>query len=141
VSETYDEGTALYKFNAPMIGFGAGAFTLAVANRASALDDPACGAYFDESTLSGSGGGSTTGAGGSSATGAGGANGAGGGAGLSTGASSDTFGPQGSADDGACSCADGAAPHGGGAPAAAAALLVGLALASRRRARCVKSRG
>ncbi|HEY4119303.1 MAG TPA: glycoside hydrolase family 15 protein [Byssovorax sp.] len=141
VSETYDEGTALYKFNAPMIGFGAGAFTLAVANRASALDDPACGAYFDESTLSGSGGGSTAGAGGASTTGAGGASGAGGGAGLSTGASSDTFGPQGAADDGACSCVDGAAPRGSSAPAAAAALLAGLALASRRRARCVKSRG
>jgi GH15 family glucan-1,4-alpha-glucosidase len=51
ISETYDEGTGAYKFNAPMAGFGAGAYVLALAHRASTTPDPACGAYFDESTL------------------------------------------------------------------------------------------
>lgn len=48
VAETYDETTGHYKFNAPMIGFGAGAWVLAMAERGAA-EDPACGAYFDES--------------------------------------------------------------------------------------------
>jgi hypothetical protein len=51
ISETYDEGTGAYKFNAPMAGFGAGAYALALAHRASTAADPACDAYFDESTL------------------------------------------------------------------------------------------
>lgn len=54
VSETYDEATGAYKFNAPMVGFGAGAYALALANRQQPLDDPACGAYFDESSGSSS---------------------------------------------------------------------------------------
>ncbi len=53
VAETYDELTGTYKFNAPMLGFGAGAFTLAMAHRAGDLVDPACGAYFDEGELGG----------------------------------------------------------------------------------------
>ncbi|QSQ21937.1 glycosyl hydrolase [Pyxidicoccus parkwayensis] len=51
VAETYDENTGKYKFNAPMVGFGAGAYVLALAQRADGKEDPACGAYFDESTL------------------------------------------------------------------------------------------
>ncbi|MBZ4422624.1 glycoside hydrolase family 15 protein [Myxococcus sp. RHSTA-1-4] len=51
VAETYDESTGAYKFNAPMVGFGAGAYALALAHRADGTEDPACGAYFDESTL------------------------------------------------------------------------------------------
>ncbi|WP_163991411.1 glycoside hydrolase family 15 protein [Pyxidicoccus caerfyrddinensis] len=51
VAETYDESNGRYKFNAPMVGFGAGAYVLALAQRAAATEDPACGAYFDESTL------------------------------------------------------------------------------------------
>jgi GH15 family glucan-1,4-alpha-glucosidase len=51
IAETYDESTGAYKFNAPMAGFGAGAYALALAHRASLGADPACGAYFDESTL------------------------------------------------------------------------------------------
>ncbi|MBX5482565.1 MAG: glycosyl hydrolase [Myxococcaceae bacterium] len=47
LSETYDPDTGAYKFNAPMIGFGAGAWVLAMAERA-APTEPACGAYFDE---------------------------------------------------------------------------------------------
>lgn len=52
VSETYDENNGTYKFNSPMVGFGAGAYALALAHRADPTADPACGAYFDESTLS-----------------------------------------------------------------------------------------
>lgn len=48
VAETYDEITGTYKYNAPMLGFGAGAFALAMAQRAGQFGDPACGAYFDE---------------------------------------------------------------------------------------------
>ncbi len=48
VAETYDELAGTYKFNAPMLGFGAGAFTLAMAQRAGEFADPACGAFFDE---------------------------------------------------------------------------------------------
>lgn len=51
VSETYDETNGTYKFNVPMVGFGAGAYALALAQRAEATEDPACGAYIDESTL------------------------------------------------------------------------------------------
>lgn len=50
VAETYDQTSGQYKFNAPMIGFGSGAYVLALADRASP-PGPACGAYFDESTL------------------------------------------------------------------------------------------
>ncbi|MFY2561089.1 glycoside hydrolase family 15 protein [Corallococcus terminator] len=52
VSETYDELNGTYKFNSPMVGFGAGAYALALAHRADGTADPACGAYLDESTLS-----------------------------------------------------------------------------------------
>ncbi|WP_338873295.1 glycoside hydrolase family 15 protein [Myxococcus stipitatus] len=52
VAETYDEMSGAYKFNAPMVGFGAGAYALALAHRADGTADPACGAYLDESTLS-----------------------------------------------------------------------------------------
>jgi hypothetical protein len=48
VAETYDEVAGTYKFNSPMLGFGAGAYALALAHRAGAFADPACGAYFDE---------------------------------------------------------------------------------------------
>ncbi|MBL8969211.1 MAG: glycosyl hydrolase, partial [Myxococcales bacterium] len=42
VAETYDEATGVYKFNTPMLGFGAGAYALALAQRAGAFADPAC---------------------------------------------------------------------------------------------------
>ncbi len=48
VAETFDEVAGTYKFNAPMLGFGAGVYTLALAHRAGEAPDPACGAYFDE---------------------------------------------------------------------------------------------
>ncbi len=90
IAETYDEGNGKYKFNAPMVGFGAGVYALALAERTSPLDGPACGAYFDEGMLpavtsSGTGAGMTatsgaSGTGGASATasvGAGGSDGGG----------------------------------------------------------------
>ncbi len=66
VAETYDELLGTYKFNTPMLGFGAGAFTLAMAHRAGDFGDPACGAYFDEGEVGGTdsdSGGPTTGTG------------------------------------------------------------------------------
>ncbi len=53
VAETYDELLGTYKFNTPMLGFGAGAFALAMAHRAGDFADPACGAYFDEGEVGG----------------------------------------------------------------------------------------
>ncbi len=47
IPETYDEATGRWKFNAPMVGFGAGAYVLALAQRASGAPEPACGAYFE----------------------------------------------------------------------------------------------
>ncbi|KYF65644.1 glycoside hydrolase family 15 protein, partial [Sorangium cellulosum] len=65
IAETYDETSGAYKFNAPMIGFGAGVYALALAARDGLVVGPACGAYFDEGDTSGSaGGGPTSGAGG-----------------------------------------------------------------------------
>lgn len=51
VAETFDENDGTYKFNTPMLGFGAGAYILALAHRADPQADPACGGYFDESEL------------------------------------------------------------------------------------------
>ncbi len=51
ISETYDENTGAMKFNAPMIGFGAGVYALALYGRSAAAIAPACGAFLDESTL------------------------------------------------------------------------------------------
>jgi neopullulanase len=48
VAETYDEVTGTYKFNHPMLGFGAGAFALAVAHREGMPLGPACGAYYED---------------------------------------------------------------------------------------------
>lgn len=54
VAETYEETNGEYKFNAPMLGFGAGAYTLALAQRAEP-DEPACGVYFEDEDGGGSG--------------------------------------------------------------------------------------
>jgi uncharacterized membrane protein YgcG len=115
ISETYDEGNGKYKFNSPMVGFGAGVYALALAARTAPLDAPACGAYFDESTLpatmsTGSETSSTT-------TGAGGSGGAGG-AGSSGGS------------DGGCGCSF--APRPGGGFVVLALLLLAAGRARRR---------
>lgn len=56
VAETYDESSGVYKFNAPMIGFGAGAWVLALQQRASGDQNPACGAWYNETDLPSDGG-------------------------------------------------------------------------------------
>jgi MYXO-CTERM domain-containing protein len=135
VSETYDEQTGTYKFNAPMAGFGAGAYALALLHREGAEVDPACGAYFVEPT----GGG---GAGGGGASGAGGAGGdataattsATTGAGLSATGVGGGGGESGEAlDEGGCACRAG---EGRSAPGGLAGLAsLALAWAARRRRR------
>lgn len=45
LAETYGESSGAWKFNAPMIGFGAGAWVLAVAHRGGLAVTPACGAF------------------------------------------------------------------------------------------------
>ncbi|MFZ5443119.1 MAG: glycoside hydrolase family 15 protein, partial [Myxococcota bacterium] len=47
MAETYEESTGAWKFNAPMIGFGAGAWVLAVAHRGGRALTPACGGFED----------------------------------------------------------------------------------------------
>jgi GH15 family glucan-1,4-alpha-glucosidase len=59
IGEVFDEGKGTYKFNSPMIGFGAGAYALALQQLGN-KPDPACGAYHEE------GGGGAGGAGGAS---------------------------------------------------------------------------
>jgi hypothetical protein len=44
-AETYEENSGAWKFNAPMVGFGAGAWVLALAHRNGRAIAPACGAY------------------------------------------------------------------------------------------------
>lgn len=51
IPETFDETTGAWKFNAPMVGFGAGVYALALAHRDAGVVEPACGAFFDESVL------------------------------------------------------------------------------------------
>jgi hypothetical protein len=49
IGETYDSQSADYTNNAPMVGFGPGAYALALFHRAGlATDAPACGAYAAE---------------------------------------------------------------------------------------------
>jgi MYXO-CTERM domain-containing protein len=100
-AETYDETTGVLKFNAPMIGFGAGAYTLALAAK-DAPPGPACGAYFDESGWVGGGGAGGQGQGG----------GATGGQGQGGGATTTTTGAGGTAHGGA---GPGGSAHGGAA--------------------------
>jgi GH15 family glucan-1,4-alpha-glucosidase len=94
VAETYDENTGAYKFNSPMAGFGAGAYMLALLARTSP-EDPACGAYFDESVLppiqQGQGGAAGSGQGGAGQS-QGGAGQSQGGAGQSQGGTAGTSG-------------------------------------------------
>lgn len=139
-AETFDEASGVYKFNAPMLGFGAGAYVLALAHRAGQFSDPACGAYFDEGGGESSGGSTDSGAGTSTGEGSSGAptTGAGtsatggevttsGGSGASSAGGTTapaTGGPSGGSPEG-CACASGRSSGG----------LLGLAalLACRRR--------
>jgi hypothetical protein len=137
VAETYDEGTGVYKFNAPMVGFGAGAYALAIVHREGAAIEPACGAYYVE------GGGGAGGAGGGGGAGGVGGAGAAGSAGTSTSSSAPTGaggGGGGLEDDSGCGCRTVRAPdHAGGAASRLDARLGWMAavaaLALRMRAR------
>jgi len=52
IGENYDPVSRVYTNNAPMIGFGAGSVLTAARQREGEWSvDPACGAYFDETTL------------------------------------------------------------------------------------------
>lgn len=131
VAETYDENSGAYKFNSPMLGFGAGAYILALHAR-SQPSDPACGAHFDESTLpppeqggaGGSGGSGQAGAGnggeaGSAGAGAGSAGAsaggtAGAGAGAAGEAGAGTAGAGGEAGSGEAGAGPGGTTGGGG---------------------------
>lgn len=129
VAETFDENDGTYKFNTPMLGFGAGAFALAMAHRSGgfAADDPACGAYHDEGGTGGTTGGDTSGTSGGESEGTSGGSGTGT-SGGSTGAGSTTVnltitdgvddasasaaslsggGSDGGQDDGGCACRGG----------------------------------
>jgi hypothetical protein len=55
VAETFDATTGVYENNTPMLGFGAGAWALALAHRAGDYQDAACGEFWE------GGGGETTG--------------------------------------------------------------------------------
>ena len=50
IPETFDQSTGVWKFNAPMVGFGAGAYVLALQQRADGAIDPACGELFSETS-------------------------------------------------------------------------------------------
>ena len=134
VAETYDEVAGTYKFNAPMLGFGAGALALALADRAAGGADPACGAYYDEGAGETGDSGDSSGApeptgGGSSGAGSGDAPTSGGPGGDTSGAG-ETAATSGAADGGGGS--EGCGCRGGGGPFAWLAVLV-LGLRGRRR--------
>ncbi len=149
VAETYDEATGVYKFNTPMLGFGAGAFALAMAQRAGAFAEPACGAYLVEDgngTDTGSSGGDSSG---STASDSGPSGTAATGdtpteAGGSTGVNAETGAPGSSTSSGpvtsdgergggdGCACHSGARPSGPGLVSLALLTFVGL-LPRRRR--------
>lgn len=101
IPETYDPLSGAWKFNAPMVGFGAGAYVLALQQRAAG-EDPACGVYFEDESAPDAGG-TGGGAGGGSAVGGGSASGGGsvgGGTGGGGGASMPSSG---------CNCSTGGA--------------------------------
>lgn len=145
VAETYEENTGEYKFNTPMLGFGAGAYSLALFHRAGLEVTPACGAYYGDEGGTGETGGDTD-SGGDTDTSADGSSTAG--EGTSAGPTDPTVDPSGASgisetlsgsssgdgsgaagDGGGCSCSAG---EDGGA-GALGFLLLGLGLRRRRR--------
>lgn len=102
ISELHDAATADYAGEAPMIGFGAGAYLLALSARATGETPLPCGTYALESGTGGSGGtGGTSGSGGQSGAGTGGQSGAGTGGGAGSGGAK---GSGDSDDSGGCGC-------------------------------------
>lgn len=126
VAETYEENTGVYKFNAPMLGFGAGAYVLALAQKAGLLVEPACGVYWEDQGMGGAGGGG--GASTSSSSTSSGASSGGTGSSSSGQASSGTGGGA-PGDEGGCGCR---AAGGGGGESWRIWLAVGSLAAARR---------
>jgi MYXO-CTERM domain-containing protein len=61
VAETFNATTGVYENNTPMLGFGAGAWALAMAHRAGDYQDAACGEFWDGGSGETTGGETTTG--------------------------------------------------------------------------------
>jgi MYXO-CTERM domain-containing protein len=61
VAETYNATTGVYENNTPMLGFGAGAWALAMAHRAGDYQDAACGEYWEDAPGETTGGETTSG--------------------------------------------------------------------------------
>ena len=95
ISELHDAATADYKGEMPMVGFGAGAYTLALLNRMAGAKPMPCGQYALETGGSG-------GSGGASSGGAAGSSGSAGGGGATGGTGGKTS--NGSEDDAGCGC-------------------------------------
>ncbi|WP_437600652.1 glycoside hydrolase family 15 protein [Sorangium sp. So ce590] len=141
IAETYDETSGAYKFNAPMVGFGAGVYALALAARDGQVVGPACGAYFDEGATSGAGGAGGAGAWGGPSSGSAGSGPGGGPSSGSAGSGGAGVGGAGGGadgiqDDAGCGCrlatAEGAARW---PPLAAAVAVAAAGLGRRRRGR------
>lgn len=143
IAETYDEVTGVYEFNHPMLGFGAGAYPLALFHRAGMFGEPACGEYFEGGGGKGDTGGTADSGGsgvddtsGADATASGGGTGSGAtmsGGGITISASGDDGAETGEGEvDGpgsGCSCDAGSDREAGWL-----GLFVGLGLVRRRRA-------
>lgn len=99
VAETYEENTGVYKFNAPMLGFGAGAYVLALAQKAGLLLEPACGVYYENTGMGGAGGGSSSSSGGGASSSSSGGSGT-----SSSGNASGGVGGGTPGDEGGCGC-------------------------------------
>lgn len=56
VAETYNATTGVYENNTPMLGFGAGAWALAMAHRAGDYRDAACGEFWEDGSVDTTGG-------------------------------------------------------------------------------------
>jgi MYXO-CTERM domain-containing protein len=137
ISELHDANTADYEGEMPMVGFGAGAYALALMDRASPTTPMPCGSYAPETTnpdggvggaAGSSGSAGAAGTAGSAGTGATGGSGGFGGD-PSTGGSAGKSG--GSNDDGGCGCRT--AGHGDDLTALLALGILGLGIARRRR--------
>jgi MYXO-CTERM domain-containing protein len=150
VAETYNATTGIYENNTPMLGFGAGAWALAMAHRAGDYQSAACGEFWEggsgetsggETTDDGTGEGTSTGTGlddTASDSGPGGTSLATLSAGLDE-SSGDPSNGAGEDDSGGCGCRT----RGAGAPWPLLALLAALGLRRRHRgtvARCNRSR-
>jgi hypothetical protein len=130
ISELHDATTADYQGEMPMIGFGAGAYSIALIDRATPPTPMPCGEYALEGS-GGSGGSGTGGAsGGGGAAGGAGKAGAGGGGGAGGSGGTGSGGTAGGAeDDEGCGCR---APASEKRPSLAALGIALLCLGARR---------